>query len=81
MRNFEDIKIGDRFRLTESFKIGRDETYEVLSRSSAERYFNAKCLETDERADWQFVNPEVWEYLGNFSKGEQFQTLYDKLNG
>jgi hypothetical protein len=80
MRN--DLKIGDRFK-----KSGNDDTFEVSSLvftgvpfEGDENYVDCFNVKTKYKDYWSFDTPGAWVYLGNFSKPDKFNELYNKLN-
>lgn len=77
-------KIGDRFKMVRSHTARQiDSIWEVLGESVYGGYRSIcvdGCSDLKDRCeDWLFTS-DMWEYLGNFSKTDNFTELYNLFN-
>lgn len=80
-------KIGDRFRDTSIMKLKATE-WEITGPENKYHEYPSICIKGNngwrigEEREWSFhLEEEFWEYIGNFNKDTNFNTLYDILNG
>jgi hypothetical protein len=70
---------GDRLRniqghIWEVTGVGRDRLYKCVCVDTGQLYSIGDVKE------WNFYQDNVWEYLGNFGKSNNFKLIYDILN-
>ena len=76
----KQLRSGDRFRWIDDGSIWEYTHTENECDWSVCIEPNNRMWEVGDKDWWGFRDDDFWEYLGNFSKSANFNTLFDKLN-